>query len=80
MSSAYSIVLSKFTAQKRRRTQVHGYFELSQPGIILKNEEGFYFFIEYASDVQYSPEDAAEYLEMAADLDEIQVLFEDATK
>ena len=55
-------------------------FELSQPGIILKNEEGFYFFIEYASDVQYSPEDAADYLEMAADLDEIQVLFEDATK
>ncbi len=52
-------------------------FELSQPGKILKNEEGFHFFIEYASDVQYSSEDAADYLEMAADLEEIKVFFGD---
>lgn len=52
-------------------------FELSQPGKILKMEEEYYLFLTYASDVQYSPEDAEHYLEMCADIEEIQVIFED---
>ncbi|MBQ6115799.1 MAG: hypothetical protein IJL08_00575 [Oscillospiraceae bacterium] len=52
-------------------------FELDMPGKILKNDEGVNVMLTYSSDVQCTAETEAAYQAMTADLQQIQVVFDE---
>lgn len=49
---------------------------LAQPGEILKNEEAFHMILAYSSDMQYGELSAEIYDAMHADLEQVQVIFD----